>query len=613
MLKNLFKSCLLFLSLHLGLVSIVKAQLLTTLPRGGNKRATVSEQVGISDIIIRYSRPGVKKRDGYIWGELIPVGFTDLGYGAKKPAPWRAGANENTTFECSTDIKIEGQDLPAGKYGFFIAYAPNECTIIFSKNSTSWGNFFYDSTEDALRVKVKPVKIDKSVEWLKYEFAEQTSSNAIVQLQWEKLMIPFKIEVDVNKTQIASFRKELRGDKVLPGLWQGWNQAAAYCAANNTNLEEGLMWADSAISFRFGGSTTFSPWQTKAAILDKLGRKAEADAIIKKALPYADELEAYNYGIGLVEAKRSKEAFEVFKMNYTKFPNSFFSLVGMESGYSAIGDYKKALEFAQKALPQARGGNKLELERNIKDLQNGKDMNDYLLIKLPKHKIMNEENKKMMLAQQKAIELFNIVEQRGLIIAGKTEKQLSDEIVQIAKEVFGTENHWGKKIVRTGVNTLQPYSANPKNLVIQEGDILFIDFHPVFEGWEADLGRTYVLGNDPLKLKIKKDVEAAWYEGNDWFTKQTKLTGAQFFEYATNLAKRYGYEFGNAIAGHIIGKYPHEQPDDPNDLCLDVHPDNNTDILQLDKFGNKRHWILELHFVDRNNNTGAFFEQLLIE
>ena len=140
---------------------------------------------------------------------------------------------------------------------------------------------------------------------------------------------------------------------------------------------------------------------------------------------------------------------------------------------------------------------------------------------------------------------------------------------------------------------------------------MFFDFHPVFEGWEADLGRTYVLGNDPLKLKIKKDVEAAWYEGNNWYFKQNRLTGAAFFDYATDLAKRYGYEFGNAIAGHIIGKYPHEQPDDPNDMCLDVHPDNNTDILQLDKFGNKRHWMLELHFVDRENNIGAFFEQLL--
>ncbi len=226
---------------------------------------------------------------------------------------------------------------------------------------------------------------------------------------------------------------------------------------------------------------------------------------------------------------------------------------------------------------------------------------------------MIEIIQKMIFAEQKAKELFNIVEQRGLIISGKSEKQLCDEIVKIAREEFGVENHWGKKIVRTGINTLQPYVSDPQDLVIQEGDILFFDFHPVFEGWEADLGRTYVLGNDPLKQKIKKEVEAAWHEGNDWYFQQTKLTGAAFFNYATNLANRYGYEFGNAIAGHIIGKFPHEQPDDPKDLCLDVHPDNHKDILTPDKHGNKRHWILELHFVDRKNNIGAFFEQLLIK
>jgi Xaa-Pro aminopeptidase len=110
-------------------------------------------------------------------------------------------------------------------------------------------------------------------------------------------------------------------------------------------------------------------------------------------------------------------------------------------------------------------------------------------------------------------------------------------------------------------------ASDPANLVIQDGDILFFDFHPIFEGWEADLGRTYVLGNDPLKLKIKKDVEAAWHESNTWYFTQNNLTGAEYFKYVTELTKRYGYEFGNAIAGHIIGRFPHEQPDDPNDLC----------------------------------------------
>jgi len=225
---------------------------------------------------------------------------------------------------------------------------------------------------------------------------------------------------------------------------------------------------------------------------------------------------------------------------------------------------------------------------------------------------MNEVKQKLFHSEEKAKELFKAVEDRGLIIPGKSEKQLSDEIVQIAMEDFGVKDHWGKKLVRTGINTLQPYSADAPDLIIQHDDIVFFDFHPVFDGWEADLGRTYVLGNDPLKQRIKSAVEEAWHVGNAWYFKQSKLTGAEFFNYATELAKSYGYEFGNAIAGHIIGKFPHEQPDDPNDLCLDAHPDNHTDILQLDKYGNERHWMLELHFVDRKNKIGAFFEQLLV-
>src|SRR5476649_2684398 len=167
--KKFFNSCLVIIAFQLAFACTARAQL-TSLPRGGNRRAIVSEQIGITDVTIHYSRPGVNHREGHIWGELIPVGYSELGYGAKKPAPWRAGANENTTIEFTTDVKIDGHDLPAGKYGFFVAYGPEECTLIFSKNSTSWGNFFYDPAEDGLRVQVKPLKMDKSVEWLKYEF-----------------------------------------------------------------------------------------------------------------------------------------------------------------------------------------------------------------------------------------------------------------------------------------------------------------------------------------------------------------------------------------------------------------------------------------------------------
>src|SRR5471030_2854988 len=180
---------------------------LTSLPDAGNRRASVSEQVGLTDITIHYNRQHVKGREGHIWGQLIPAGYVDQGFGPSKAAPWRAGANESTNIEFSTDVKIEGQPLAAGKYGFFIAYDPNECTLIFSKNSGSWGSFYYKPDEDVLRVKVKPVAADKSVEWLKYEFTDQALSSAVVALQWEKLVIPFKIDVDVAASQVASFRK----------------------------------------------------------------------------------------------------------------------------------------------------------------------------------------------------------------------------------------------------------------------------------------------------------------------------------------------------------------------------------------------------------------------
>ncbi len=180
---------------------------LTTLPSGGNKRAIVGERVGLTDITISYSRPGVKGREGKIWGQLIPAGYTDQGFGSSKATPWRAGANENTTFECSTDIKVNGKALPAGKYGLFVAYGADESTLIFSKNSTSWGSFYYDDKEDALRITTKPVATDKSTEWLKYEFSNQTESAATVNLIWEKLDIPFTIETDVVANQLASFRR----------------------------------------------------------------------------------------------------------------------------------------------------------------------------------------------------------------------------------------------------------------------------------------------------------------------------------------------------------------------------------------------------------------------
>ena len=371
--KKIFRAVIIAAFIQLTFTGLAHAQL-TSLPDAGNRRATVNEGIGITDVTIHYNRPHVKGREGHIWGELIPPGYVDQGFGTSKAAPWRAGANENTWIEFSTDVMIEGQPLPAGKYGFFVAYDSNECTLIFSKNYTSWGSFFYKPEEDALRVKVKPIPADKSVEWLKYEFTDQTPASATVALQWEKLVIPFKISVDVVNTQLASFRKELRSDKGF--TWESWDQAAQFCVQHKTNLDEALLWTDQAVNPDFGGSMTFQAWGTKAAVLDSLGRNTEAEAAMKKALPYGSVNDLYFYARGLTRIKKGKEAFDVFKMNYDKHPDEFLTNAGMARGYSAIGDYKKALPYAQKARTQATGTFNISVtDKMIKDLQDGKDVN----------------------------------------------------------------------------------------------------------------------------------------------------------------------------------------------------------------------------------------------
>lgn len=346
---------------------------LTVSPSGGNKKAAVSERIGLTDVTIHYDRPGVKGREGKIWGQLVPAGFTDPGFGSSKSSPWRAGANENTTFEFSTDVKIEGKPLPAGRYGFFIAYDPQECTLIFSRNSTSWGHYYYDEKEDALRVKVKPVAMDNTVEWLKYEFMNETENSATVALEWEKLKIPFKIEVDYVKEQIASFRRELRTDKGF--IWEGWNQAAQWCVQHNTNLEEALLWADSATGPSFGGDRSFQAWSTKAQVLQKLGRDAEAMEVMKKALPIGSMNEIHQYGRQLLGLKLYKEAFDVFKMNYDKNPGQFTTLMGLTRGYAGVNDIKNALKYANLALPLAPAPQKSSVETIIQKLKDGKDIN----------------------------------------------------------------------------------------------------------------------------------------------------------------------------------------------------------------------------------------------
>ncbi len=346
---------------------------LTVPPNGGNKKAWVGEKIGITDVTIHYDRPAVKGREDKIFGQLVPYGFNDLGFGTSKAAPWRAGANENTNIEFSTDVKINGKDLPAGKYGFFVATDPNNCTLIFSKNSTSWGSYFYDEKEDALRVTAAPVENERSTEWLTYAFTEQMPNSAVIILTWEKYRLPFKVEVDLEKTQMESIVRELRSEKGFNS--KALNQAAQYTLDHHMHLDKGLTWANESISGPFG-EVNFTNASTKAGILEKMGKQAEADATMKSALPAATMLELHNYARRLIAAKKAKEALEIFQMNYNKNPNVYTTNIGLARGYSALGDYKKALDYAKKGLAQAPDElNKNNVAQLISQLQQGKDIN----------------------------------------------------------------------------------------------------------------------------------------------------------------------------------------------------------------------------------------------
>lgn len=366
------KSTLLFTTLCLCSLSAM-AQL--TFPAdGGNKKASVSEHIGITDVTVSYNRPAVKGREGKIWGQLVHYGYKDLGFGTSKESPWRAGANENTTISFSTDVSVEGKPLAAGTYGLMMAVQESDVTVIFSKNTSSWGSYFYDLKEDALRVTVKPLKDQPPVERLKYEFMNETDSSAVVALEWEKWAIPFTISVNPVQTQLASLRNELRSEKGF--RWDAYQQAAAYTADHKTNLDEGLRWADYAISGQFVGEKNFNTLSTKARLLTLLNRTADADALMKEALPMANLQQAYQYGRQLINQKKPKEALTLFQELAKKYPNVFMSNMGMMRSYSAMGDYKTATDWGKKALVQAPDdNNKANVERLLGLLGQGKDVN----------------------------------------------------------------------------------------------------------------------------------------------------------------------------------------------------------------------------------------------
>jgi len=213
-------------------------------------------------------------------------------------------------------------------------------------------------------------------------------------------------------------------------------------------------------------------------------------------------------------------------------------------------------------------------------------------------------------AQSKAKKLFAAIQTQNLIRPGAKESEVNEGIYALAGSMFGISRYWHKRIVRAGPNTLAPYDENPPDLTVGEDDIVFLDFGPVFEEWEADFGRTYVVGNDPLKRKLCRDIKEAFAGGKQYFQQHPEITAAELYGYAQQLAETSGWEYGGPIAGHLIGVFPHEKIAGDK-ITLYVHPKNHNRMRVPDASGRERHWILEIHFVDRELQIGGFYEELL--
>lgn len=345
-------------------------------PAGGNARATISEEVGITSITIKYSRPDVKKREGKIYGDgnVVTYGFSTTNFNTNtNTSPWRAGANENTTITFEHDVKVEGQPLKAGTYGLFMAMGADNVTVIFSKQSEAWGSFYYDEKYDALRVNVKPVALDKSVEWLKYEFVEQHEKYCVIAMQWEKISVPFKVEVDVDNIVLARLREQMTSRLGFnPSLILS---ATQYCFNKNINLDEALDWSKRAINGN-GGQKTYVTLRNLATAYEKLNRTTEADSAMNEALLIATANQYTAYGRILITQKRVDKAMEVFTASQKRYGDIFGVNSGLMNGYSAKGDFKNAIKYAEKALAQApNDAAKTTLQGQIAKLKEGKDIN----------------------------------------------------------------------------------------------------------------------------------------------------------------------------------------------------------------------------------------------
>ena len=320
-----------------------------------SQRAVATQRIGLTDITINYCRPLVGGRE--IWGKAVPYGNV-----------WRSGANENTTISFTDDVSVEGHALPAGTYGLHAIPTADQWTIIFSKNSTSWGSFSYDEKEDALRVTVKPHPAEFE-EALAYTFEDLKPDSAAATLRWEKIAVPFHISADVNAIVLRSMQNQLRNTGGF--TWAGFDEAANWLIDANQNLDQAMKWEDRSIQIE----ERFENLLGKSMILEEQGKKQEATAMKTKALETANGLQLHFYGRSLQQQKKQDEGFGIFKVNVKKHPNEWYAHGELARMASAKGDFDTAVKEMKLALPAAPDVAKPGIQRLIGRLEKKEDIN----------------------------------------------------------------------------------------------------------------------------------------------------------------------------------------------------------------------------------------------
>ena len=350
---------LMALSLILASTSSI-SQGITT-PRTPSPAAEVKQTIGISTVTVNYSRPAVKGRE--VWGKLVPYGWNSQGFGSGAEAPWRAGANENTTIKFSHDATVEGKPVPAGVYGlFFVINKDNTGEVILSKDTRSWGSFWYNAKQDQMRAKTQLRDIPHT-ELLTYDFINATKNSAELVLNWEKKQIPVKVEFAVDDIVLSNATEELKGP--VGFNWQGYASAANYSLQNKVNYEQAMKWIDQAIS----QNRNFTTLNVKSGLLKATGNTAEAEKILKDAIAVATEVELNLYGYQLMGQGEHDKAIEMFKLNTQRHPTSANTWDSLGEGYATKGDKKNAIVSFKKSLSLNPPANvKANSEKFLKEL-----------------------------------------------------------------------------------------------------------------------------------------------------------------------------------------------------------------------------------------------------